>query len=142
MDSGLLGKERLENNGLRNDDRGRNTTTRRELILLPQGCMVVDTPGMREFGMWDHTSGINQAFAEIDELAAQCRFRDCTHSSKPGCAVRRALESGELSWEWWLSYQKLRMESAFLDDKEGYLAAKERREKEISKLIKQLPVKK
>lgn len=142
MINGLLGKERLETNGLRNDDRGRHTTTRRELILLPQGCMVVDTPGMREFGMWDHTSGVEQAFAEIDELATRCRFRDCTHSGEPGCAVRQALEQGRLSQERWLSYQKLRVESAFVDDKEGYLAAKGKREKEISKLIKQFPVKK
>lgn len=142
MINGLLGEERLETNGLRNDDRGRHTTTRRELILLPQGCMVVDTPGMREFGMWDHTSGVDQAFAEIDKLAARCRFRDCTHSGEPGCAVRRALEDGELSQERWLSYQKLKAESAFADDKESYLAAKGRREKEISKLIKQLPVRK
>ena len=84
----LLGEKHLDTNGLRNDDKGRHTTTHRELILLPSGGMVIDTPGMRELGMWDAGDGINQTFADIEMLAQKCRFRDCTHSgNETGCAV-------------------------------------------------------
>ena len=88
----LLGEKHLNTNGLRNDDKGRHTTTHRELILLPSGGMVIDTPGMRELGMWDAESGIDQTFSDIEKLAQRCRFRDCTHScSEPGCAVQEAV---------------------------------------------------
>lgn len=137
----LLGEERLDTNGLRNDDRGRHTTTRRELFVLPSGGLVIDTPGMREFGMWDNQEGIDRTFSDIEELAEQCRFRNCTHLGEPGCAVQRALKHGELTTERWQSYQKLKAESAYAEDKESYLIAKGKREKEISKLIKKLPVK-
>lgn len=90
----LIGENRLNTNGLRNDDKGRHTTTSRELILLPYGGMVIDTPGMREFGMWNNNTGIDKVFMEIDEIASQCRFRDCTHSGEPGCAIQKALENG------------------------------------------------
>ena len=87
----LLGKKHLETNGLRNDDKGRHTTTHRELILLPSGSMVIDTPGMRDLGMWDAEAGIDQTFSDIEKLAQRCRFRDCTHSDRePGCAVQGA----------------------------------------------------
>ena len=75
----LLGEERLATGGIRNDDKGRHTTTHRELLFLPDGGMVIDTPGMRELGMWDAKSGIDRTFSDIEELALQCRFRDCTH---------------------------------------------------------------
>lgn len=132
----LLDEKRMDTNGLRNDDKGRHTTTHRELILLPGGGMVIDTPGMREFGMWDSHAGVDRAFTEIKELAAQCRFRDCTHSGEPGCAVRKALEDGGLSPERWQSYQKLNAESAYTADKESYLAAKKQKFKEIAKANK------
>lgn len=131
----LLGEERLDTNGLRNDDKGRHTTTHRELFLLNSG-MVIDTPGMRELGMWDNSTGVEKAFSEIEELAKQCRFRDCTHSGEPGCAICQALESGELDAERWRSYQKLKAESAYAEDSESYLAAKEKRFKEIAKINK------
>lgn len=137
----LLGEERLDTNGLRNDDKGRHTTTRRELFVLPSGGVVIDTPGMREFGMWDNREGIDRTFSDIEELAEQCRFRNCTHSGEPDCAVQRALKRGKLTIERWQSYQKLKAESAYAEDKESYLIAKGKREKEISKLIKKLPVK-
>lgn len=137
----LLGKERLDTNGLRNDDKGRHTTTRRELFMLPSGGLVIDTPGMREFGMWDNQEGIDRTFSDIEELAEQCRFRNCTHLGEPGCAVQRALKQGKLTIERWQSYRKLKAESAYAEDKESYLIAKGKREKEISKLIKKLPVK-
>lgn len=132
----LLGESRLDTKGLRNDDKGRHTTTHRELILLPEGGMVIDTPGMRELGMWDSEEGISQVFADIEELALKCRFRNCTHSGETGCAVQQALEAGELSRERFQSYLKLKAENAYAEDSESYLAAKERKFKEIAKYNK------
>ena len=132
----LLGEERLETNGLRNDDRGRHTTTHRELFLLPGGGMVIDTPGMRELGMWDAGEGIDRAFADIEALTARCRFRDCSHGTEPGCAVRQALAEGRLSPQRWQSYQKLRSENDYAEDSRSYLEAKERKFKEIAKYNK------
>ncbi|MCI9316280.1 MAG: ribosome small subunit-dependent GTPase A [Lachnospiraceae bacterium] len=129
----LLGKEYLKTNGLRNDDKGRHTTTRRELFLLPSGGMVIDTPGMREFGMWDNDTGIERTFTDIEELASQCKFRNCTHTNEPGCAIRSALTMGELQIDRWQSYQKLKAENDYIEDKESYMIAKGKREKEISK---------
>ncbi len=136
----LLGKEQLKTNGLRNDDKGRHTTTHRELFLLPSGAMVIDTPGMRELGMWDNDTGIERTFTDIEGLATQCRFRNCTHTNEPGCAILGALETGELQIERWQSYQKLKAENDYIEDKESYMAAKGKREKEISKLIKKMPL--
>lgn len=136
----LLGKEYLKTNGLRNDDKGRHTTTRRELFLLPSSGMVIDTPGMREFGMWDNDTGIERTFTDIEELASQCKFRNCTHTNEPGCAIRSALTMGELQIDRWQSYQKLKAENDYIEDKESYMIAKGKREKEISKLIKKMPV--
>jgi len=136
----LLGNEQLKTNGLRNDDKGRHTTTHRELFLLPSGGMVIDTPGMREFGMWDNDTGIERTFTDIEELACQCKFRNCTHINEPGCAIQKALEMGELQIERWQSYQKLKAENDYIEDKESYMIAKGKREKEISKLIKKMPL--
>ena len=133
----LLGEERLATDGLRNDDKGHHTTTHRELLFLPNGAMVIDTPGMRELGMWDAASGVEQTFADIEELAARCRFRNCSHTSEPGCAVRDAIRCGELDSGRWQSYQKLKNENAYAADSESYLAAKEKKFKEISKINKQ-----
>ena len=132
----LLGEERLATDGLRNDDKGHHTTTHRELLVLPNGAMVIDTPGMRELGMWDAASGVEQTFADIEELAARCRFRNCSHTNEPGCAVRDAIRCGELDSGRWQSYQKLKNENAYAADSESYLAAKEKKFKEISKVNK------
>ena len=132
----LLGEQRLDTNGLRNDDKGRHTTTHRELILLPNGGMVIDTPGMRELGMWDSSSGIDQTFRDIEELSSQCRFKDCSHHNEPGCAVQRALQDGTLSEERWFSYQKLKTENEYAMDSQSYLAGKEKKFKEIAKINK------
>ena len=91
------------------DDEGRHTTTHRELIELPGGGMIIDTPGIRELQLWD-AGGLEEAFADVEELAAACRFNDCSHESEPGCAVRAALVSGELSRERYASWQKLQRE--------------------------------
>lgn len=137
----LLGEEQLKTNGLRNDDKGRHTTTHRELFLLPSGGMVIDTPGMREFGMWDNDAGIERTFMVIEELASQCKFRNCTHTNEPGCAIQKALTTGELQIDRWQSYQKLKAENDYMENKESYMIAKGKREKEISKLIKKMPIK-
>ena len=132
----LLGEDRLATDGLRNNDKGRHTTTHRELLVLPNGAMVIDTPGMRELGMWDAASGVEQTFADMEALAARCRFRNCSHTSEPGCAIRDALQRGELDSRRWQSYQKLKSETSYAADSESYLAAKERKFKEISKINK------
>lgn len=134
--NGLLGEERLKVGNLRNDDKGHHTTTHRELILLPRGGLVIDTPGMRELGMWDSSDGIDRTFSDLEELAACCRFRDCTHASEPGCAIQTALRDGNLSPARFQSWQKLRAESAYAQDSDSYLAAKNRRFKEIAKYNK------
>ncbi len=104
----LVGDERLRTAEIRGDDKGRHTTTRRELILLPQGGIVIDTPGMREIGV--DSADIAKAFADIDALTAQCRFHDCTHKSEPGCAVIAAIEKGQLDAKRLESYFKLKKE--------------------------------
>ena len=129
----LLGEERLATNGLRNDDKGRHTTTRRELFLLKQGGMVMDTPGMRELGLWESGEGLDQSFADIEGLAERCRFRDCSHQREPGCAVRQAILLGELSEERWRSYQKLKAETRYTEQNDAYLAEKKQKFKQIAK---------
>jgi ribosome biogenesis GTPase len=91
------------------DDDGRHTTTHRELIELPGGGLIIDTPGIRELQLWD-SGGLEEAFADVEELAAACRFNDCSHGTEPGCAVKTALASGELSRERYASWQKLQRE--------------------------------
>jgi ribosome biogenesis GTPase len=93
------------------DSRGRHTTTHRELIPLPEGGALIDTPGMRELQLWATETSIDAAFEDIASLAAGCRFQDCTHSTEPACAVAAALGSGDLSPERWSSYRKLLAEA-------------------------------
>lgn len=132
----LLGKNRLKTNDLRNDRKGRHTTTHRELFTLPNGSFVIDTPGMRELGLWNIGEGLETAFSDIDALSSRCRFKNCSHNSEPGCAIRAALQNGSLSKERWQSYKKLAAESAFTTDTESYLAAKEQKFKNIAKYNK------
>ncbi|NLV39691.1 MAG: ribosome small subunit-dependent GTPase A [Candidatus Hydrogenedentes bacterium] len=107
----LLGRERQAVRAVRADDsRGRHTTTQRELIPLPGGGLIMDTPGMRELQIWSDDDGLETAFADVEALAAQCRFADCTHENEPGCAVRAALEGGTLDGGRFRSYEKLRRE--------------------------------
>ena len=113
----LLGVERQATNVVRDhDSRGRHTTTHRALIQLPSGGCLIDTPGMREIKLTgDETLG-GASFADIEELALQCRFGDCTHGNEPGCAVRAALEAGSLDQERWQAYLKLRDELTAASD--------------------------
>jgi ribosome biogenesis GTPase len=103
----LLGRERQDVQGLRGDGRGRHTTTYRELVPLPAGGLLLDTPGMRELGLWDAGDGLEETFADVAELEARCRFTDCAHESEPGCAVLAALADGQLTEERLESYRKL-----------------------------------
>lgn len=128
----LLGENRLETNGLRDDDKGRHTTTRRALFLLEQGGMVIDTPGMRELGLWDSEEGLDRTFSDIEALARLCRFRNCSHTGEPQCAVREALQSGRLAQERFLSYQKLRAENRYIENTKGYLSEKKQKFKNIA----------
>lgn len=90
--------------------RGRHTTTHRELVRLPGGALLLDTPGMRELQLWADESALNETFADVAELARQCRFTDCAHGSEPGCAVGAALADGTLPQVRWESYRKLQRE--------------------------------
>jgi ribosome biogenesis GTPase / thiamine phosphate phosphatase len=111
------------------DNRGRHTTTHRELILLPTGGLIIDTPGMREIQIWAGDEGLQETFADIETLTQQCRFRNCQHSNEPHCAVQQALEEGRLDYSRFLSYQKLQKELNYLarkQDQSANLAEKER----------------
>ena len=132
----LLGEECLKTNTLRNDDKGRHTTTHRELFFIPGHGMVIDTPGMRELGMWNAGEGIGHTFADIEQLAEQCRFHNCTHTSEPGCAIRAALETGIIDEERLGAYEKLKAENAYIEDSANYMAAKKKKFKEIAKYNK------
>ena len=123
----LLGDGEIETQELRSDGRGRHTTTRRELHLLPGGGIVLDTPGIRELQLWDAEQGLEEAFEDVEELAAACRFGDCAHDREPGCAVREALESGALPAERWESYRKLQRELEALEARQNALLRSERR---------------
>ena len=95
----LAGRTVMETGELRNDGRGRHTTRHRQLLVMPGGAILIDTPGLRELQIWE--GDLDSAFADIAELAAQCRFNDCAHSTEPDCAVREALETGELDADRW-----------------------------------------
>lgn len=111
----LLREERQSTGAVReSDSRGRHTTTSRELFLLPSGAMVIDTPGLRELQLWDAAGGLTEAFADVAELAARCKFRDCGHESEPGCAVQSAIASGILDADRLESRRKLEREQNFL----------------------------
>jgi len=111
----LLGREAQETREVSGTGRGRHTTVRRQLILLEGGALVIDNPGMREFGLLGAERGLDGGFGDISAIAAGCRFGDCTHTSEPGCAVRAAVEAGEIDHERYESYLKLVKESAFYD---------------------------
>jgi ribosome biogenesis GTPase len=106
----LAGRELLATADIRADGRGRHTTTHRELVPLPDGGLVLDTPWMRELQLWESAEGLGEAFTDVEALAAQCRFSDCAHRSEPGCAIRRALARGELDRARYASYEKLKRE--------------------------------
>ena len=125
----FAGEELLATQEIREDDgEGRHTTTHRQLVLLPDGGLVLDTPGMRELQLWESSDGIAETFSDVEELAAQCRFSDCAHRTEPGCAVQAAIEDGSLQFERWASYKKLQRELAHLERRlDKRLQAEERK---------------
>lgn len=113
----LLGEDRFRTGDVSDAaaGRGRHTTSVRELVRLPGGALLIDTPGLRELGLWADDEGLDRTFDEIDRLAARCRFPDCRHDAEPGCAVREAVEAGFIAPERWESYRKLRRELRALE---------------------------
>ncbi len=129
----LAGSERMAVGDIREGDaRGRHTTTHRELVLLPSGALILDTPGMRELGLLDAEEGVAATFEDIEALALTCKFSNCTHGSEPGCAVRAALAAGTLDEARWRNYDKLGRELAFTDRKEDRFAREAERKRWIA----------
>lgn len=116
----LLGKELMETGEIREDDsKGHHTTTHRQLFVMDNGARIIDTPGMRELGMWIVDDGIDFSFSDINDLIIQCRFSNCTHNGEPGCAVAQALKEGTLTEKRWKNYWKIQRESKFQAAKES-----------------------
>jgi ribosome biogenesis GTPase len=134
----LAGETRMATAPIReSDDKGRHTTTRQELVVTPEGVLLIDTPGMRELGLWDAEEGLEQTFAEIEALARACRFSDCHHTHEPGCAVRAAVADGAIEPDRLESYLRLQREVDHTNRRarEGAANAK-RRWKDLSKTVR------
>jgi len=134
----LMGQEVMTVNEIREDDsRGRHTTTHRQLFMLPSGAMVIDTPGMRSLGMWEAEEGVSETFADVEALLGTCRFSDCRHQTEPGCAIRAAIDNGELSADKWANYNSLKREVLYSVDKAAAMRDKFERNKSIARWSKQ-----
>jgi ribosome biogenesis GTPase len=129
----LLGKNELETAPVSGTGEGRHTTTRRHLVVLENGGLLIDMPGMRELGILSAGEGLDESFADIAALAAGCRFADCSHNNEPGCAIRKAIENGELNPEHYQSYLKLKAESDF---NEMSYVDKRKKDKAFGKMVK------
>lgn len=137
----LLGEERLRTRAVREkDSRGRHTTTHRELVVLPQGGLLIDTPGMRELQLWESEAALEEAFEDVDALAVHCYFRDCQHDTEPRCAVKAAVARGDLPEERLANFQRLRREVRHLEAQVDQRAAAEekRKWKVISKNVRRI----
>ena len=131
----LAGEEIMSVSAIREEDsRGRHTTTHRQLIRLKSGVMIIDTPGMRELGMWDVSEGLGDAFADVEQFLGKCRFSDCSHEREPGCAIKAAIAAGELDIGRWESYRKLSEEAV---DKAEMLRRKNEWHKGLAKFTRQ-----
>ncbi|MGA3056801.1 MAG: ribosome small subunit-dependent GTPase A [Candidatus Limnocylindrales bacterium] len=129
----LAGEELMVTREIREDDsRGRHTTSHRQLFRLPGGALMLDTPGMRELGLWDAEDGVDETFAEMVELAARCRFADCSHRLEPGCAIRAAVSSGRLDERRLKSYRRLSHELA----EQPSVAARHAKERRFGKMAR------
>lgn len=134
----LAKEEIMPVNVIREDDsKGRHTTTHRQLIMLSNGAMIIDTPGMRELGMWDVSVGLGEAFSDVEKYFGRCKFSDCKHDKEPGCAIQTAILNGQLSLERWNSYLKLKKEAKFSDNKADYVKEKNEWHKSIAMYNKQ-----
>ncbi len=121
----LAGDELMKVNSIREDDsKGHHTTTYRQLFKLDNGVLIIDTPGMRELGIWAVEEGLGETFSDIEDLSTKCRFSDCSHMKEPGCAVKAALTNGTLTEERWKSYIKLKREAKYSAQKAAYLKLK------------------
>ncbi len=130
----MIGSDAIATQGIREDDaKGRHTTTRRQLHLVPGGCLVLDTPGMRELQLTDVASGIDDLFADVNALAATCRFNDCAHQSEPGCAVQEAIREGQLDESRLNRWRKLKAEEAF---NSATLAERRSKDKAFGKMVR------
>ena len=126
--NGLLGSQVQNTREIRSsDDRGRHATTYRRLFVMPSGGVLIDTPGMREFQVWEAHSGLGDAFEDISVLARDCRFRDCRHETEPGCAVRAAIDDGSLDPSRVANYEKLQRELDYLDRRRDVAAQQEQK---------------
>ena len=131
----LAGEEIMAVSAIREDDsKGRHTTTHRQLIRLQSGVLIIDTPGMRELGMWDVSEGLSDAFSDVESYLGRCRFSDCSHNREPGCAIKAAIAAGELDVQRWESYRKLKEEAV---DKAEMLRRKNEWSKGVAKFTKQ-----
>ena len=117
------------------DNKGRHTTTQRELIVAPSGVIVIDTPGMRELQPWDATAGIDAAFGDVAALAGRCKFRDCAHTGEPGCAIQAALADGSLDSARWQAYLRMQRASAY-EVRRTDRAAQQRQKTDHKKAVK------
>lgn len=139
LSNALAGTEDIATGDVRSgDDKGRHTTTRRQLHFVSNGCAVLDTPGMRELQLTDAAAGVSDLFSDLETLQTQCKFRDCAHDSEPGCAVKAALERGEIDQPRIERWRKLVAEDAF---NTASLSERKHREKNLSKIIKSLDLK-
>ena len=135
----LMGQNVMDVSAIReSDSRGRHTTTHRQLFKLPSGALVIDTPGMRELGLYGSEEALSLSFRTVEELFARCRFADCSHDSEPGCAVTAALADGTLSDELWERYKAQAREIRFVEDKTAFMRERSAKGKELSKFTKQL----
>jgi ribosome biogenesis GTPase len=137
----LVGKELLVTGETRiYDAKGRHITAMRQLIVLEHGGILIDTPGMRELGLWNVSTSLDMTFNDIEELAVGCFFRNCTHTHEPNCAVRKAIEDGDLEEERFESYIRLHKEHEYLDKRKDHdaLLDKKARDKKMSKQIKKI----
>lgn len=125
-----LGNEARTTGGLDAEGKGRHTTSTRDIVALPSGALIVDTPGLREIGLWSASEGLERAFPELAELAARCRFDDCRHAAEPGCAVREGLESGQIARDRFESWQRLARERDDALSRETGAASHDRRGRE------------
>ncbi|TSI06186.1 ribosome small subunit-dependent GTPase A [Lysinibacillus sp. BW-2-10] len=139
LTNALYGQDKMNVASIRDDDaKGRHTTTHRELVILPNGGCLIDTPGMRELQLWNQSDSLASGFQDIESLSAHCRYRDCTHTSEPHCAVLHAIDNGTLELSRLQSYFKLQKELAFMERKTNTQArlAEQRKWKQISKGLK------
>ena len=133
----LLGYSRQSVGEIRKKDgRGRHITTSRELIILPNGCMLIDNPGIREIQLWSTGDGIKKTFEDIEEISKDCKFRDCLHENEPGCAVKKALDEGTLSIDRLNSFKKLIREQEYSELRRN-IYEKRKKDKQLGKMYRQ-----